>query len=332
MKNKKIVILGSGAMATAMANVLHDAGQKNILIYGIDKKELSDLSNGKNSKYFPSTVKLPKFKTTNDIDIALKDASYIIIAVPSIAMDIVAKQINAKVSKEAIIVNLSKGFYPNTFISVRKGVSQKLKGNKYIKDVISLIGPSHAEEIVLRTPTSISTVGKNKKNCKEIQQLFHTNYFRTYIQTDVKGAEIGSIYKNVLAIASGMASGLGYGINTTAALLTRGLSEMHRYNKALGGRSKTIFGLAGVGDLIVTATSDLSRNYSFGKQFAKEGQKALKTNSTVEGLVALDSIYKIAKKKKIELPIVNLLYSVIRENADLQNSINSLWERPLKIE
>ena len=332
MKNNKLAFIGTGAMATATARVAYDSGYKNIIMYGIDEQERTELSNGINTKYFPNSVKLPNFKTTDELDFALENVSYIVIAVPSKVMDKVMNQIVNNLNSEVIIINVAKGFYPGTEVSLHEGITNKTKKNKFVKGVVSLIGPSHAEEIVTSTPTIVSVVGKDEKIIVEVQNIFNCEYFRTYMQTDVIGAEVGASYKNILAIASGISNGLGYGINTTAALISRGIAEMARFNKAMKGKVDTIMGLTGIGDLVVTAMSPLSRNFTFGKELASKGKKALKTTTTVEGIAALDIIYKIAKKKNLELPIINFLYGVIHEGKDMHKMINSLWNRGLKSE
>ena len=330
MKNK-FAIIGSGALATALGKILIDS-QQEVIIYGIDQNELTSLAKGINTKYFPNSVKLPNFKVTNNISEALKDAQYIVIAVPSFAMENVTSQIIQNHSDNALLITGSKGFFPNSSLSLHEGISKKIKSIKTIRGVVSLIGPSHAEEMVLEMPTTIAAVDKNKKLCEEVQKLFFNNYFRVYVQTDVKGAEVGAAYKNVLAIAAGISQGLGYGINTLAALLTRGMAEMIRFNKAMKGKEKTLIGLTGFGDIIVTATSDLSRNFTLGKNIAKIGKKALDTKITVEGVDSLKNIYQISIGKNISLPIVEFLYSVLFNNKDPKSFIENLWNRDLKEE
>ena len=331
-QKNKITMIGSGALATAIAKVLYHAGNENITIYGVDQTELNDLKNGSNSRYFPNSVELPNFETTSDLNKALDGASYVFMAVPSKFIDVAFAKVLGSINSEVLIINGTKGFFPDTEMSVHEGLKEKSKSVKNVRGVVSLIGPSHAEEIVLSVPTVVSAVCKDETLAKEVQGLFKCDFFKTYIQTDVKGAEVGAAYKNVLAIISGMAKGLGFGINTNAALLTRGLAEMARLNKALGGKPETIMGLTGIGDLIVTATSELSRNFTFGMNFAKEGKKALETNITVEGLSALDIIYKIAVSRKLDLPIVLNLYECIHKTHDPKKLVDKLWQREDKSE
>lgn len=330
MKNK-IAFIGSGSMATAIAKVAHDSGYENIVIYGIVEEELKDLEKGKNTKFFEKTVNLPSFKTTSDIKEAVEDADYVVIGVPSKFVDGVLEKIIDNLNSKITIINLSKGFYPNTELSIHDGISHETKDNPNIVDVVSIIGPSHAEEIVLEVPTIVSVVGHDVETLKSVQKIFHNNYFSTFYQTDIVGAEVGAAYKNVLAIATGLASGLGHGINTTAGLLARGVTEMSRFNKIMGGKSETLMGLTGIGDIIVTATSPLSRNYTFGSNLAKKGLEALNTNTTVEGLTALKIIHKIGKKNNVDLPIINALYDVIN-GEDPSIMIKRIWSGESKSE
>ncbi len=331
--NKKIAIIGSGALGTSLAKVLIDAGHKNIVIYGIDSQELKELENGKNTKYFPESTNIPNLKTTQDLKEALNDVSYVVTAVPSFTMKNIMNEIQENMSSTFLLINGSKGFFPESSLSLHEGMTLATKDNTNIRGVVSLIGPSHAEEIVKEAPTTICAVDINQTLAEEVQKLFRTSYFRVYVQTDVKGAEVGAAYKNVLAIAAGMIVEEGMGINTLAGLLTRGLNEMLVFAKAVGGKEKTVIGLTGVGDLIVTAMSDHSRNRQFGRSFVKLGsKKALNTNKTVEGLVALKKIYEIGKQNNLELPLAYSLYSIIYKEGKLEELQQKFWNRDLKSE
>ncbi|QJB71259.1 NAD(P)H-dependent glycerol-3-phosphate dehydrogenase [Mycoplasma sp. 1654_15] len=332
MKHQKVSIIGSGAMGTAIAKVIYDSGYKNVWIYGIDNKELEQLSQGKNTKYFPETVKIPCFNTSSDLKKVLDNSSYVVIALPSKVVDVVLEQILLNLNSNVYIINASKGFYPNSFLSLQQGIRKASSKNKYVKEVISLLGPSHAEEIIKSAHTLVCLVNKDLNISKQVQPLFNNSYFRTYLLEDEIGAEVGSAYKNILAIASGMLFAKGFGINTVAAFLTRGLSEARKFNAFLGGKESTLMGLTGLGDLIVTALSDLSRNYSFGLDFIKNKENALKTSKTVEGLTALDSVIKIAKNKHLDLPIIFSLYDIIYNNQDFESIVEKLWARKLKQE
>ncbi|WP_033160939.1 NAD(P)H-dependent glycerol-3-phosphate dehydrogenase [[Mycoplasma] collis] len=330
--NNKFTIIGSGAMASAMAKVIYDSGFENIIIYGIDQNELSDLSQGKNLKYFPENIKFPNFKTTTDLELALDQSDYIVIALPSKIVDKVHKTILDKLNSKVIIINCSKGFYPNSHYSLQKGLKLAAKNNDNIISVVSLLGPSHAEEIVNEQLTVVALVSDDLEQSKKIQPFFNNKYFKTYLQKDEIGAEIGSVYKNILAIASGMMNALGYGINTIAALLTRGFSEAKIVNTFLGGDNQTLLGLTGMGDLIVTALSDLSRNYTFGYKFVSENLQLKDNKMTVEGLEGILAIKSLAEKHNLSLPIVFGLYEIIYNNHPISKMIEKIWNRFLKEE
>lgn len=320
---KKITIIGSGALGTALGNVLKDANKDNdVLIYGIDQNELDDLKNGKNTKYFKN-IKINKFNVSNDLIFAIKDADYIILAIPSIVIDDVMNIIIKNLKNDTLIINGCKGFYPKSENPLHKGLVEKSKKNKYIRGVVSISGPSFAIEIVRKALTLIAAIGYDKKQIKEVQELFRTNYFKLYMQTDVTGAEIGGIYKNILAIGAGMLTQLGFKINTLASYITRGMKELSVLNKQMGGREKTIYGLTGLGDLILTATDKNSRNFTYGMNFVKKNNDS--KNVTLEGLTALSIVEKIRIKNNLYLPIQEALYNVIFKNSSFEDEIKKLW-------
>lgn len=319
---KNITIIGSGALGSAFANVLFDANPKNnILIYGIDEKELQDIEKGRNTKYFNDIV-FNKFKTSNDLNFSLKAADYIVLALPSIAIDSIIKSIEQNVEKEVLIINGCKGFYPNTELPLHEGILKKIKSNKKIRGLVSISGPSFAIEIIKKSLTSVVAIGYDKNQIAEVQKLFNNSYFKLYIQSDVMGSEVGGIYKNILAIGSGILNQLGYKINTLASYLTRGVKEMAIFNKFMGGKEKTIYGLTGLGDLILTATDINSRNFQFGINFIK---KEIDKNATVEGLTALKIVEKIRIENNLNLPICSTLYNIIYKNSDAEEEIKKLW-------
>ena len=319
---KNITIIGSGALGSAFANVLFDANPKNnILIYGIDEKELQDIEKGRNTKYFNDIV-FNKFKTSNDLNFSLKAADYIVLALPSIAIDSVIKSIEQNIEKEVLIINGCKGFYPNTELPLHEGILDKIKSNKKIRGLVSISGPSFAIEIIKKSLTSVAVIGYDKNQTIEVQKLFNNSYFKLYIQNDVIGSEVGGIYKNILAIGSGILNQLGYKINTLASYLTRGVKEMATFNKFMGGKEKTIYGLTGLGDLILTATDTNSRNFQFGMSFIK---KEINKNATVEGLTALKIVEKIRFENNLNLPICLALYNIIYNNSNVELEIQKLW-------
>ena len=255
----KTVIIGSGSWGTALGQVLQDNFQ-DVLIYGTSEKEVNDINcNHKNTKFFPDIVLNPDLKATNDIQ-CVKDADIILLAVPTIAIDPVCHQINELITKKVIVVNVSKGFHPETNERMSEVIRRCMDSNK-LSSVVSLIGPSHAEEVIIRLLTSICAISLKEEDAILVQQLFSNDYLRIYTGDDEVGSELGAAIKNTMAIASGIISGLGYADNTRAALITRGLQEMIRFGTAFGGKPNTFVGLTGVGDLIVTCSSIHSRNF-----------------------------------------------------------------------
>ena len=264
----KIRILGTGSWGSALAQVLADNGH-DVMMWGIDASEVNDIENNHhNSKYFEAEIN-HDVHATEDIS-CVKDADVILIAVPVMALESVVKNIAPLLDHPVTFINVAKGFHPVTHerLSV---VMEKIIPSSMRKAIVSLIGPSHAEEVILRMLTSVNAVSDNEEQAEMIQNLFSNNYFRVYRNTDVVGAEIGVALKNVMAIASGILEGIGQGDNARAALMTRGLAEMMRYGVAHGGKAETYLGLDGVGDLIVTCTSMHSRNFTAGLQIGKDG-------------------------------------------------------------
>ena len=326
----KVRIVGSGSWATALAQVLVDNGV-DTLIYGISKEEVNDINeNHQNSRFFDCKIN-EAIKASNDISV-LKDADVILLGVPTTAMESVLLEIKSLMEKKYVIINVAKGFH----IKTKERMSVLIKrilGNEV--PVISLIGPSHAEEVILRQLTVVNAVCEDLNEAKKIQDLFSNEYFRVYINDDVTGAEIAAAVKNVMAIASGCLEGIGQGDNARAALITRGLHEMTRFGLKLGGRQSTFIGLNGVGDLVVTASSRHSRNFEAGLKIglAHGAKEFMATNSkTVEGINATKTVVAMAKELGIEMPICQEVYAVLFEDKDPEKAISDLMSRPLKIE
>lgn len=265
----KAVVIGSGSWGTGLAQVLCD-NKVDVTIYGNCESEINDINeNHRNSKYFGGIQIHPDLKATTDINV-VKGSDIVVLSVPTIAIESVCKQIDEILDKKTIIVNTSKGFHPETFermsCVIRENISEE-----HLSSVVSLIGPSHAEEVVIRMLTTICAVSLNEEDAKTVQETFSNEYLRIYTGTDEIGSEVGVAVKNAIALASGILSGLGYGDNTRAALMTRGLMEMTRFGVAMGGKKETFMGMTGIGDLIVTCTSQHSRNFQAGYEIGKAG-------------------------------------------------------------
>lgn len=328
----KICFLGSGAWATALANVVSDNNHE-VVIYGIMKDEVNDINNNhQNSKYFNDVAINEKITATLDINEAIKDSDVIVIAVPSSQIRNVLSKIENIINSKPIILNVSKGFDSLTHKRISEVIKESINPN-IIKGVVTLIGPSYAEEVVVRYYTAISAVSSSKECAEIIQKLFSNNYFRVYTNEDEIGAEIGAGIKNVIAIASGILAGLGYKDNSRAALITRGLAEITRYGVALGADQKTFLGLTGIGDLFLTCSSITSRNFSCGVEIGKNdsAEEFLKNNTkTVEGVFACKIVHESALELGVDMPIVHAVYEVLYENKKPSEIIVHLMSRKLK--
>lgn len=254
-------------------------------------------------------------------------------AVPTNAIESVTQQVSEKLNHPVIFINVAKGFHPVTHKGLTQVISETA-GDK-CKSVVSLIGPSLAIEVVDRLLTSVCAVSYDLIDAMDIQQMFSNEYFRVYTSDDVVGSEAGVAIKNILALASGIITGLGQGNNARAALMTRGLVEMRRYGVALGGNPNTYFGLTGVGDLIVTCTSSSSRNYSAGYSVGQRNSVDdfwANNTKTVEGVKAVKVVYEEAKRRDISMPICEGVYEIFYENVKPSDVINKIMHRPLKKE
>lgn len=329
----KTVVIGSGSWGTALAQVLAD-NKEDVIIYGIEKSEIDDINlNHENSKYFEGVELNPNLKATDDITV-VKDADIVLLAVPTFAIEGICLQIDPYLKNNIIVVNVSKGFHPETSERMSE-VIRRCISKEHLSSVVSLIGPSHAEEVVIRLLTTIDAVSLKEEDAQAIQRTFSNNYLRIYTGDDEIGSELGVAIKNVMAIASGILSGLGYQDNTRAALITRGLQEMIRYGVFFGGKQQTFMGLTGIGDLIVTCTSVHSRNFEAGYQIGKENDVTnfLKYNKkTVEGVRTAKIVHKVAKENNIDMPICEEVYQILFEGKEPKTCANDLMLRELKKE
>ncbi len=329
----KIGVIGSGSWGTALAQTLADGGH-DVLIYGVSEEEIEDISiRHKNSRYFGDTPVSERVKATLSLEDISDYNDVLVLAVPTKFFASVLKQIRPYVAEHTVLCNVAKGFAHDTGERLSERIRREMEGLCYA-GVVSLIGPSHAEEVILRKLTCLTAVSESESAARTVQALFSNDYMRVYTHTDEIGAEYGAAVKNVIAIASGILEGVGYGDNAKAALVTRGLREMARYGVAKGGCPDTFSGLSGVGDLIVTCFSVHSRNYRAGLAIGRAGTaEVLKENSeTVEGVHSCLAVYRDAQKMGIEMPIVESLYAILYEGEKPQDAIKALMHRPLKIE
>lgn len=327
----KITVLGAGSWGTALAKTLSLTNQ-NVWVWGRDKNQIDDINkNHMNSKYLDG-VNIPESITfTFNINNAIEGAEVIIFSVSSQANRKILEDIKDFVNKKTILVNVSKGLEKSTNKRGSEIFKEILPNNPFV----ALSGPSHAEEVAINIPTTLVASSDSKEAMEYIQKAFSNEYMRVYTNKDVIGVELGGALKNIIALGIGILDGLGYGDNTKAAMMTRGMTEIVRFSKVLGADEKTFFGLTGIGDLIVTCTSEHSRNrkagYLIGKgKTLEELQKDI--NMVVEGIVATNIIYNMSNELDIEMPIVSELYKILYENKDVKEAIKTLMVRKTKYE
>ena len=331
---KKVCILGSGAWGTVIGSLLADGGRE-VVIYGRSKGVVGEMNSiHKNTKYLGDGFVInEKVRATLSLEEGVKKAKIIVLAVPSFAIKETAKRLYGIIEKDAVIVNLSKGFDKESGKTLGETLRENLP-KECRKNVVSLLGPSFAEEVAKKQYTAITASAKNEKIAREIQEIFSNEYFRVYTNSDTVGTEYCSSLKNVIALASGIADGLGYKANTRAALITRGMAEIVRFVRHFGGREETCFGLAGIGDLILTCSSKTSRNYTAGYVIGSTGIENFKrvNDKTVEGIYAVEIAYNVAKEVGVYAPIISAVYNVVYRGANPMEEIKELMIGKLKKE
>lgn len=329
----KAVILGSGSWGTGIAQVLAD-NNHDVTMWGIVEDEVKDINeNHRNSKFFENVELNDKIKASTDISV-VEGSDVIVLSVPTIAIESVCKQVTPFLKKKTIVVNTSKGFHPETNERMSCVIRASIPEDK-LSSVVSLIGPSHAEEVVQRLLTTICAVSLNEEDAKFVQQNFSNEYLRIYTGNDEIGSENGVAIKNAIAVASGVLAGIGYGDNTRAALITRGLTEMIRFGTAMGGKFETFMGLTGIGDLIVTCTSVHSRNFQAGYEIGRANSAKVfweNNKKTVEGIRTAKVVHELALKHNISMPITDEIYKVLYEGKEPIQSAKDLMVRDLKAE
>lgn len=321
-----ITVLGAGSWGTALSVVLANNGHQ-VTLWSHRQEEAVRIQKEREQSLKLPGVKLPDSITvTADLEKAIAGNDAIILAVPSTAVRTTAAKIREYVKEGQMIVCVAKGIEDETFLTLTEIIEEEIKGVK----ACVLSGPSHAEEVGRKMPTTVVAGAKQKEDALYIQDLFMNEYFRVYTSPDVVGIEMGGALKNVIALAAGIADGLGYGDNSKAALITRGISELTRLGTALGGKAETFSGLTGVGDLIVTCTSVHSRNHRAGELIgkgytAKEAMDEVKM--VVEGVNSAKAALKLARKKGVNVPIIEKINAVLFEDKKAKDAVTELLMR-----
>ncbi len=333
MKNEYAVI-GAGSWGTTLANLLAQKKYDVTLwCYETDLTERMQQTRI-NDIYLPDIVLADNLQFTSSLKQAVTDKKILVFVTPSQVTRQVLEQALPHISPETIIVSASKGIENNT-LKLLSEIFEELLPAAMHQQLVFLSGPSFAREVSQGMPTAVVAAGRDLGYAEQVQTIFSTEKFRVYTHTDVIGVELGGAMKNVIALAAGVADGLGFGYNSRAALITRGLAEMTRLGLKLGGKADTFAGLAGMGDLVLTCTGDLSRNRSVGIELGK-GRKLddILAGMTMiaEGVKTTLSAFQLAQKLNVDVPIIEQMYQILYQNKDPRQAVSDLMLRDLKPE
>ncbi|MGE5893898.1 MAG: NAD(P)H-dependent glycerol-3-phosphate dehydrogenase [bacterium] len=325
-----ITVIGAGSWGTAIAALLSKKGYP-VTLWAFEKEVVQSIREKRVNHVFMPDVVLPdNLSVTNSFDDCLPAARFVVCVVPTQFVRGVFKQASSLLKEDAVIVSATKGIEKGSL----KTVSEIL-GELCANRIAVLSGPSFAKEVVRNLPTAVTLATRDKEAGRLLQEIFTTDTFRVYTHDDIKGVEIGGALKNVIAIASGICDGLSLGFNARAALITRGIAEIARLGVKMGADPKTFAGLSGIGDLVLTCTGALSRNYSVGIKLG-QGMRLAEivgsTRSIAEGVETSVSAFDLAKRHGVDMPIVDQVYFVLHRDKNPREAVQELMTRSLKSE
>lgn len=326
-KQEPITILGAGSWGTTVAIHLYQKGYP-VRLWEYFPENVAYMNKTRRNPLLEGIPIPADIPITADLAQVSAPLAFLILAVPSQTVRSVLEKLQGKIPPETIVVNLAKGIEQNTLKRMSELVVEVL--GHPLERVVTLHGPSHAEEVSRHIPTAVVAAAVSKKSARRVQELFHSNTLRVYTHDDIVGVEIGGAVKNVIAIAAGICDGMGLGDNTKAALLTRGLIEITRLGLKLGAREETFAGLSGVGDLIVTCYSQHSRNRYVGEEIGKgrKLQEILSGMSMVaEGVDTAKTVHQLCQRYQVLMPISEEIYRVLFEGKDPRRALRELMAR-----
>lgn len=322
----KVTVLGGGGWAIALAKVLYENGHR-VTLWSALEKEVNSLSKDRENKICLPGIHIPEeIEISGDLEYAVKGSEMIVMAVASSFVRSTSARLKDIIPEGQIIVDVAKGIEDKTFYTMTDIMEDEIP----TCEAVVLSGPSHAEEVARKIPTTVVVGAKKKEVAQKVQSMFGSKYFRTYISPDRKSIELGGALKNVIALAAGIIDGLGFGDNTEAALITRGIKEITALGVKMGGHSRTFNGLSGIGDLIVTCNSKHSRNRRAGVLIGKGytlDQAVAEVKMVVEGAVSAKAAFELAKKYDVDMPIVEAVNRVLFEDKSAQEAMWELMER-----
>ncbi len=325
-----VVILGSGGFGLSLAVMAEHCGKHNVTVWSKFQSEIDEIrKHGEHIQKLPGVPISESIMLTSDIS-CVKGCDILIFGIPSSFVRDVAKLAAPYTDEKMVIVNTGKGLEEGTFKLLSDVIGEEIKNDK----IVVLSGPSHAEEVARCIPTTIVAASKNLSAAEYVQKIFASDCLRIYINDDVTGCEIGGALKNIIALCVGICDGMGYGDNTKAALMTRGIHEIARLGKAMGAKASTFSGLTGIGDLIVTCTSMHSRNRRAGILIGQgiSPEEAVEKVGTVEGYFCCKVAYELSQKIGVEMPITEQLNNILFHGGDVRKALSELMNRPLSYE
>ena len=321
----KVGVIGAGSWGIALSFLLHNNGHE-VTVWSALPEEIRELREKREHHTLPGLILPEDMVFTEDLETAMKDQDLLVTAVPSVYVRGTAEKMRPFLRKGQIVVNVAKGIEEKTLNTLSQVLEEELPG----ADVAVLSGPSHAEEVSRGLPTTCVAGARSRKTAEYVQSLFMSEVFRVYTSPDVLGIELGGALKNVIALAAGIADGLGYGDNTKAALITRGIAEIARLGTAMGGKFETFCGLTGIGDLIVTCASMHSRNRRAGILIGKgyTMEEAMKeVQMVVEGVYSAKAALALARKYYMAMPIIEQVNQVLFEGKPASEAVKELMLR-----
>ena len=328
---KNIGVMGAGSWGTALATVVADKGNR-VRIWDIDEKHLRKMEeNRENTDYLPGVPLGDNIEIAYTIQKALEDADVVLFSAPAQHFRSALASALEFIPENALVINVAKGIEQKTLARMSEIAAEHLDLNRYVV----LSGPSHAEEVGRKLPTTVAAASYNLAAAEQIQDLFMTDRFRVYTTEDVVGVELGGALKNIIALGAGVSDGMGFGDNAKAALMTRGLTEITRLGLKLGAKPETFAGLTGTGDLIVTCTSMHSRNRRCGIMIGEgmsPAEATEKVGMVVEGMFTTEAAYELAKREGVEMPITEAIYRAIKGEITAADAVGILMGRSKKHE
>ena len=330
----KIGVVGAGSWGTALADLVAGKGFE-VDLWAFEQEVVEQIQNdGENKIFLPGFTLSDNIKASNDLQSVVSGKDLLLIVVPSYVMRETTQKMAGRLSANTVVVSASKGIENKTHLTMSGLIAEVLP--EIPDDHLAVIsGPSFAREVAQRFPTVVTVASKNADTAGLVQQIFATPYFRVYSSDDMLGVELGGSVKNVIAIAAGVVDGLGLGLNTRAALITRGMTEIRRLGVKLGANPRTFTGLAGFGDLVLTCTGTLSRNHTVGKKIGegkKLGEILGEMRMVAEGVKTAKSVYNLSRKIGVEMPISEEMYRILYEDLSPKEAVYRLMTRDLKKE